>query len=80
MSLRRAGSAAEFTVANSGPGIPADTVDRLFKRDGLNVRGAGLGLLLMSDICGAHGGTVDVRSTTGASEHGATVRLTFPTR
>lgn len=67
-------------VQDDGPGVQADTVARLFKRDGLNVRGAGLALLLMSDICAAHGGKVDVRSNTGASEHGTTVRLTFPNR
>jgi signal transduction histidine kinase len=67
-------------VRDDGPGIPADTVTRLFKRDGLNVRGAGLALLLMSDICAAHGGTVDVRSNIDPAEHGTSVRLTFPTR
>jgi K+-sensing histidine kinase KdpD len=51
----------------------------LFRRDGLNVRGAGLALLLMSDICVAHGGTMDVHSSIEAVEHGTTVRLTFPT-
>ena len=65
-------------VQDDGPGIPADTLTRLFRRDGLNVRGAGLSLLLMSDICAAHRGKVDVRSTTDVSEHGTTVRLTFP--
>jgi signal transduction histidine kinase len=66
-------------VRDDGPGIPADTVTRLFRRDGLNVRGAGLALLLMSDICVAHGGTVDVRSRTDASEQGTAVRLTLAT-
>ena len=70
--------AADHRGAGRWPGIPADTVTRLFKRDGLNVRGAGLALLLMSDICAAHGGTIDVRSSIDASEHGTTVRLTFP--
>ena len=67
-------------VHDDGMGIPADTVARLFRRDGLNVRGAGLALLLMWDICTAHGGTVDVRSGTGAADHGTTVRLTLPAR
>jgi hypothetical protein len=31
----------------------------------------------MSDICTAHGGTVDVRSDTDGAEHGTIVRLTF---
>jgi signal transduction histidine kinase len=67
-------------VQDDGPGIPPDTVARLFRRDGLNVRGAGLALLLMSDICAAHGGSVDVRSSIQASDHGTTVRLVFPSR
>ena len=66
-------------VQDDGPGIPADTIERLFRRDGLNVRGAGLALLLMSDICVAHGGSIDVRSHVGIPEHGTAVRLTFPT-
>jgi len=40
--------------------------------------GRGLALLLMSDICAAHGGTVDVRSSTNPSDHGTTIRLTLP--
>lgn len=42
-------------------------------------RGAGLALLLMSDICVAHGGTVEVSSSVNLSEHGTTVRLVLPT-
>jgi signal transduction histidine kinase len=72
-------SRVTIDVQDDGPGIPADTVARLFKRDGLDVRGAGLALLLMSDICVAHGGTVEVRSSIDASSHGTAVRLTLPT-
>jgi signal transduction histidine kinase len=64
-------------VQDDGPGIPPDTVARLFKRDGLNVQGAGLALLLMSDICTAHGGSVAVRSRTVGPDHGTTVRMRF---
>jgi signal transduction histidine kinase len=67
-------------VRDDGPGIPLDTVTRLFKRDGLNVRGAGLALLLMSDICSGHGGKVEVRSSTDGPNHGTTARLVFPMR
>ena len=73
-------SQVTIEVQDDGPGIPADTVRRLFTRDSLNVRGAGLALLLMADICAAHGGTVDVRSSTDVSAHGTTIRLTLPTR
>ena len=74
----RAASAVTIAVEDDGPGIPADTVTRLFKRDGLNVRGAGLALLLISDIMAAHGGQVDVRSRTATVGHGTTIRLIFP--
>jgi signal transduction histidine kinase len=72
------GSQLILEVEDDGPWIPADTVARLFRRDGLNVRGAGLALLVMADICVAHGGTIDVRSSVG-SDHGTAVRLTIPT-
>ena len=51
MSLRRAGSAAQITVANSGPGIPPETLPRVFDRffrgdpaHGSAIEGCGLGL------------------------------------
>src|SRR4029077_8665278 len=67
-------------VRDGGPGIPADTVARLFKHDGLNVRGAGLALLLIRDVMAAHGGRVDVHSSIAPTGHGTTIGLTFPTR
>jgi signal transduction histidine kinase len=67
-------------VRDDGPGIPVDTVARLFKHDGLNVRGAGLALLLIRDVMAAHGGSVEVRSSIAPVGHGTTIRLTFPAR
>lgn len=67
-------------VQDNGPGVPADTVARLFRHDGLNVRGAGLALLLIADVCAAHGGNIDVRSSTDASGHGTTIQMTFAAR
>lgn len=64
-----------LTVRDTGPGVPGDTVARLFKRDGLNVRGPGLALLLMQDICAAHEGTIAVESSVDVRHHGTTVRL-----
>jgi signal transduction histidine kinase len=65
-------------VQDDGPGIPADTVARLFKRDGLNVRGAGLALLVMSDICAAHGGGFAVQSSVDPVNHRTCVSMTIP--
>lgn len=75
-----AASEVTIEVQDDGPGIPADTVARLFRGDGLNVRGAGLSLLLIKDIMTAHQGRVDVRSNTDPVGHGTTIRLTFPAR
>jgi signal transduction histidine kinase len=73
-------SEVTIDVQDDGPGIPPDTVARLFRRDGLNVRGAGLALLLIRDIMVAHGGRVDVRSGVGPVARGTTICLTFPAR
>ena len=71
-------SEVTIEVQDDSPGIPSDTIARLFKHDGLNVRGAGLALLLVRDIVAAHGGRVEVRSNTALVGHGTTIGLTFP--
>ena len=73
-------SEATIEVSDDGPGIPADTVARLFMRDGLNVRGSGLALLLIREIVVAHSGAVDLQSSTELVGHGTAIRLTFPAR
>jgi signal transduction histidine kinase len=72
------GAQLVIEVRDDGPGVSADTVARLFRRDGLNVRGSGLALLLLDDIMSAHAGTIAVESSTDPASHGTTVRLTFP--
>lgn len=67
-----------ITVQDDGPGIPADTVEHLFDRNGRPQ--GGLALLLVRDIVVAHGGRCDVHSRTEAFDHGTTVRLTLPVR
>ena len=68
-----------FRVTDSGPGIPAEDLPRLFepfwrgsdRRPG----GAGLGLAIARGLVRAHGGDIEVESRQGA---GATVRFTLP--
>ena len=63
-----ASAAVAIEVQDDGPGIPAASVARLFKRDGLNVLGSGLALLLMADVCAAHGGRIDRAQPHGCLE------------
>ncbi len=79
-SYEPAPSEVSIEVRDDGPGISAATVSRLFKHDGLNVRGAGLALLLIRDVMAAHGGSVDLRSSIDLVGHGTTIRLAFPLR
>jgi signal transduction histidine kinase len=72
LSARREGDSVVLTVADSGPGIPAAEVSRIFSRfsridAGRNraTGGFGLGLAIVKAIAEAHHGSVRVRSTVG---------------
>ena len=71
---------AVLRVADTGPGIPADELprifDRLFRGDTSRTeRGLGLGLSLVKAVVEAHGGTVDVCSELG---RGSTFSVSLP--
>ncbi len=67
-------------VTDTGPGIPADEVERIFERFyrgphvGTHRAGRGIGLTIARSLARVHGGDV-VAETTGP---GATFRLTVP--
>ena len=70
------------TVADDGPGIPAEArghiFDRFYRVDGARGRdngGSGLGLAICREIAGAHGGRVWVESEEGA---GSAFTLALP--
>jgi signal transduction histidine kinase len=70
VEVRRTVDAALLRVRDTGPGIPADELprifDRLFRGDRSRTeRGLGLGLSLVKAVVEAHGGTVDVVSEPG---------------
>jgi signal transduction histidine kinase len=80
ISIGREADRVFFRVADTGPGIPADELpriwDRLFRGDASRAeRGLGLGLSLVKAIVEAHGGTVSVDSQPGA---GATFTVWLP--
>ena len=77
-------SAAEATgtirITDTGPGIPAVDLPRIFERrfqrgSASNTGGAGLGLAIAHEIAQAHGGTITADSAPG---HGTTITLTLP--
>ena len=74
----------EISVTDDGPGIPADSLPRVFERfyrvDRARARdtgGTGLGLAIVKHIVQAHGGEVWVQSEL---QKGATFFLTIPNR
>jgi signal transduction histidine kinase len=80
IAASREGSDAVLTVTDSGVGIPADELpriwDRLYRGDkSRSTRGLGLGLSLVKAIVEAHKGRVEVRSE---PEKGARFTLRLP--
>jgi two-component system phosphate regulon sensor histidine kinase PhoR len=74
----------QLVVRDTGAGIPAEHVPRVFERfyrvDPARSRehgGTGLGLSIVKHLMEAHGGRVDLSSALG---RGTTVRLMFPGR
>ncbi len=74
ISLDASPSGARVTVADHGPGIPADEADRVFEKfyrspTATGTRGAGLGLYIVKQIVESHGGKIQVRQgSAGGSE------------
>ena len=81
LRLHRAGSRLRLTVADSGPGIPADQRARVLERFVRLVSadaapGAGLGLSLVAAVAGQHDATL----TLDDAAPGLIVTLDFPAR
>jgi two-component system, OmpR family, osmolarity sensor histidine kinase EnvZ len=81
ITTKRVGPSIVLEIADRGPGIPADQVDRLKRpftrgesaRSG--VAGAGLGLAIVERIARMHGGTFDLIGREGG---GTLARVTLP--
>lgn len=72
---------ASVAITDTGSGIPADQIDRIFERfyrvpDASHPAGRGIGLTIARGMARAHGG--DVTATSGGPGTGATFRLTLP--
>lgn len=79
VSVRDGGGEVRFSIADTGAGIPAAQVPRLFDRfwqaKRADRRGVGLGLSIVKGIAEAHGGEVRVETEEGA---GSTFTLVLP--
>jgi len=82
VSARDAGELLEVTVADTGAGIPAEHLQRLFERfyrvdagRSRELGGTGLGLSIVKHLVESMGGTVSVESTVG---FGAAFSFTVP--
>lgn len=66
----------QFTVSDTGKGIPPPLLDRIFNLYfTTRTEGTGLGLSITQQIVGQHGGTIDVASAEGK---GTTITLVIP--
>ncbi len=81
LRVERRGDAVAFHVADTGPGLSAEELDRAFEalrrveRTGAGVAGAGLGLSLSRDLADLMGGSLDAGSAIGV---GSRFTLTLP--
>src|SRR6202140_754450 len=78
VAVNRSGDSVALTVTDTGDGIPAELLPRVFERfvKGASSPGSGLGLAIAHDIVAAHSGKLEIQSTDG---FGTTVRMTLPT-
>ncbi len=82
LSSERRGNCIEIRVADTGPGIPLEKLDRIFdafvqvdRRLNQPVQGVGLGLAISRDLAHAMGGEITVESVQG---EGSTFTLSLP--
>jgi signal transduction histidine kinase len=70
VSARADDDLLRFVVSDTGKGIPAEFIDKVFEQffrvpDQDKQTGAGLGLAIVKEIVESHGGTISVTSTEG---------------
>jgi PAS domain S-box-containing protein len=82
ISLRKGPGSVEFSVRDTGVGIREDQLARVFERfhrvegvEGRTHEGSGIGLALVEELAGLHGGAVRVESVHG---HGSEFTVSIP--
>jgi two-component system sensor histidine kinase BaeS len=81
VDVRADGDEARLTVSDTGEGIAADELSRVFERfqRRADTGGSGLGLAIVRDLVAAHGGTVTAESE-GLPGRGARFLVALPLR
>jgi signal transduction histidine kinase len=76
ISAQRAAAAVTVAVGDTGAGIPAEDLPKVFDRfyKGRTSRGSGLGLTIARNLIAAHGGTIRAESEPG---RGTTILFTL---
>lgn len=79
IAAERAGERIDIRVIDTGPGLPAQARENLFKafKGGTRTEGTGLGLAIAAELVRANGGTLELASSTTA---GTEFRITLPSR
>jgi signal transduction histidine kinase len=67
-----------LVVEDDGPGIPEGAVQRMFERAPGAPHAVGLALSVVRDIVRAHGGSMEIASSTEELDHGTTVTVRLP--
>lgn len=82
VSLQRVGNTIEFSVSDTGAGIPAEELGNIFNRfhrvkntPGRSYEGTGIGLSLVSELTKLHKGSIEVESQPGK---GSVFRVRLP--
>ncbi|MBS1814773.1 MAG: PAS domain S-box protein [Acidobacteria bacterium] len=73
-------SAIRITVADTGSGMDASTLENLFEPffSTKGIGGTGLGLWITKDLVAKNGGSIRVRSTTRPGRSGTAITMLFP--
>jgi signal transduction histidine kinase len=75
LRVARGAAGPSLDVIDSGPGIEADRLPRLFERFQRSDSGSGLGLAIARRVVERHGGTIHVQTTAG---EGSTFTIELP--